>query len=429
MMRGMYLRARRLKKKKDTKFISNLKESRSFNNKFQSSDNIQKIGTSEENTDCNLITDMLDEFSETEIDFPIEETKNLNLKNKSIQPDDEYRLLQAYFREMGSEPLLTAREEVEVSAKIKKCESGAVQVKILLDFPLNNKIDKFFKKPNSNNGRKTELDNNGIDYRANNGMSKSNYKRCSKLKKAYLNRAQNYKDKFVKANLRLVVSIAKKYISRGLPLTDLIQEGNVGLMRAVERFDHTKGYKFSTYASWWIQQAISRSLLDQTRTIRVPVYVLEQATKVNKVIGVLRKKMGRNPFPEEISNKTGISLEGVRRVLESTKDVVHLDSPIFDGERTTLLDFVPDNKTTVPDTAVVLSALTQKIRDALSTLTSREEQILKMRFGIDLGTTYTLDEIGKYFNLTRERIRQIEKRALEKLVDSKVSGTLKSFLE
>lgn len=424
------MRARRLRKKKDTKFISDLKESRSFNNTFQSSDNIQKIGNSEENTDGNLTTDMLDEFSQTEIDFPIEETKKLNLKNKGIQPDDEYRLLQAYFREMGSEPLLTPREEVEVSAKIKKCESGAVQVKMLLDFSLNNnKIDKFFKESYTNKVQKTKLDNNGNDYRANNGMSKSNYKRRSKLKKAYLNRAQNYKDKFVKANLRLVVSIAKKYISRGLPLNDLIQEGNVGLIRAVERFDHTKGYKFSTYATWWIHQAISRSILDQTRTIRVPVYVLEQATKVNKVSGVLRKKMGRNPFPEEISNKTGISLAGVRRVLESTKDVVHLDSPIFDANRTTLLDFVPDDRTTVPDTAVVLSALTQEIRDALSTLTSREEQILKMRFGIDLGTTFTLDQIGKYFNLTRERIRQIEKRALEKLVDSKVSRTLKTFLE
>jgi len=423
------MRARRLKKKKDTKFISNLKETRSFNNEFQSNDDIQKIGKSEEYTDSNLTTDMLDEFSETEIDFPIEETKNLNLKNKSIQPDDEYRLIQAYFREMGSEPLLTTREEVEVSAKIKKCESRAIQVKMLLDFSLNNKIDKFLKKPYSNTGRKSELDNNGNVYRANNGMSKSNYKRCSKLKKAYLNRAQNYKDKFVKANLRLVVSIAKKYIGRGLPLADLIQEGNVGLIRAVERFDHTKGYKFSTYASWWIHQAISRSLLDQTRTIRVPVYVLEQATRVHKVIGVLRRKMGRKPFPDEISKKTGISLEGVRRVLESTKDVVHLDSPIIDGKRTTLLDFVPDERITVPDSAVLFSSLSQKIRDALSTLTAREEQILKMRFGIDHRTTYTLDEIGKDFNLTRERIRQIEKRALEKLVDSKISGTLKSFLE
>jgi RNA polymerase sigma factor (sigma-70 family) len=333
-------------------------------------------------------------------------------------PDEQFRLLYVYFKDMGTESLLTSKEEVEVSAKIKKCEAKVREIRAILD--------KLSKEKSGKDKR--GLTSNGHQ----NGNRRAWSKRINRLNafmKAYAERAKELRERFVKANLRLVVSIAKRYMVRGLPLPDLIQEGNVGLMRAVERFDHTKGYKFSTYASWWIHQAISRALLDQTRTIRVPVYVLEQASKVHRISSILHKETGRKPFPEEISQKSGISIEGVKRILESTNDAVHLDSPILDGEKTTLLDFIPDEGSPTPDSVMAKDMLVRRIKEALLTLTPRENEIVKMRFGIDQDATYTLDEIGRKFELTRERIRQIEKRALEKLAGSDLGEILRSFLE
>ncbi len=352
------------------------------------------------------------EFTVEVEESPVAETQT----EDKWTPDEQFRLLYVYFKDMAVESLLTAKEEVEVSAQIKKCEAKAIELTI--------NADKLIKKRDSLIKRQTATSKSRIS-------EKDLTKRIQCLKAfvtVFSERACDMKERFVKANLRLVVSISKRYMGRGLPLTDLIQEGNVGLMRAVERFDHTKGYKFSTYASWWIHQAISRALLDQTRTIRVPVYVLEQASKVYRISSMLHKEMGRKPLPEEVAEIAGISVEGVKRILESTNDAARLDTPIMDGEKTTLLDFISDDKAPAPDTVMATTALTQEIREALNILTPREEEIIRLRFGIDQDGTYTLDEIGRRFDLTRERIRQIEKRALEKLAEADTGDVLRSFL-
>lgn len=359
--------------------------------------------------------DVMIEGEEADFGFEIEDNTASEDQEEEWTPDEQFRLLYVYFKDMAVESLLTAKEEIEVSAQIKNCESKTKE--------LTSHIQKLSKKKDSFSGKK-KSGNTAI-------TEKELAKRIDSLMafvKVYSERASELKERFVKANLRLVVSISKRYMGRGLPLTDLIQEGNVGLMRAVERFDHTKGFKFSTYASWWIHQAISRALLDQTRTIRVPVYVLEQASKVYRISSMLHKELGRKPLPDEVAEVAGISVEGVKRILESTNDAARLDTPILDGEKTTLLDFISDDNSPAPDSVMANTALTHEIRDALNILTSREEEIIRLRFGIDQDSTYTLDEIGRRFDLTRERIRQIEKRALEKLATSEMGEILRSFL-
>lgn len=355
------------------------------------------------------------EGDDSDFGFELDDSTSTDDQEEEWTPDEQFRLLYVYFKDMAVESLLTAKEEIEVSAQIKKCEAKAKEFAIV--------IEKLAKNKERSTSRKKTDDSN---------ISQAELtKRIDSLMafiKVYTDRALELKERFVKANLRLVVSISKRYMGRGLPLTDLIQEGNVGLMRAVERFDHTKGYKFSTYASWWIHQAISRALLDQTRTIRVPVYVLEQASKVYRISSMLHKEMGRKPLPDEVAEVAGISVEGVKRILESTNDAARLDTPILDGEKTTLLDFISDDNSPAPDSVMASTALTHEIRDALNVLTPREEEIIRLRFGIDQDSTYTLDEIGRRFDLTRERIRQIEKRALEKLATSEMGEILRSFL-
>lgn len=341
--------------------------------------------------------------------------------------NQELRLVNAYFKEVGTETLLTPKEEIVIAAKIKECEAQILNISESLTRILGYEI-------NADNGNAlnelTEFTHN-TPCSEQDKESRGRVMRLAALLDAYIKSSALLKNRFVKSNLRLVASMAKKYVGRGVPFLDLIQEGNLGLIKAVERYDHTKGFRFSTYACWWINQAMTRGVFNQTRTVKIPAYVLEKAGKVWTERAKFIEENGREPEPREIVKKVGMSLENVKQVLESKNgnNMVCLDSPVWKGERATFMDYMEDSVSPPVDSLIDEVSIPECVKDALYLLDEKEREIVEMRFGIGSDAACTLDEIGRKFGLTRERIRQIEKKALKKIRDSESAPALRSLID
>ena len=354
-------------------------------------DSLEQLGIEVGSED--FLADLPDEDGEPAMDeiaeIEEEELVDPNTLVDSFNIDDPVRM---YLKEIGKVPLLTADQEVELATVMSAGREAEARV------------------------AQAEAAGSAIPEAE-----------MAELKKQ-IKAGEKAKQQLAEANLRLVVSIAKRYVGRGMLFLDLIQEGNLGLIKAVEKFDYTKGYKFSTYATWWIRQAITRAIADQARTIRIPVHMVETINKVIRVSRQLLQELGHDPSPEEISAEMNMPVDKVREILKIAQEPVSLETPIGEEEDSHLGDFIPDEAASEPSEAASFTLLKEQLVDVLSTLTPREEKVLKLRFGIEDGRTRTLEEVGKEFNVTRERIRQIEAKALRKLRHPSRSKKLKDFL-
>lgn len=332
----------------------------------------------EPDADALLEVESDEELAVEKIDLSVPEGTNI---------EDPVRM---YLKEIGKVPLLSAEEEIELAQKM---EAGEFAKSQLAEY--GDSLDDDAKRE------------------AEDLMDQGDYA----------------KKKLAEANLRLVVSIAKRYVGRGMLFLDLIQEGNLGLIKAVEKFDYRKGYKFSTYATWWIRQAITRAIADQARTIRIPVHMVETINKLIRVSRQLLQELGREPSPEEIAEQMEVPVERVREILKISQEPVSLETPIGEEEDSHLGDFIQDENVPVPADAAAFTLLKEQLVEVLSTLTEREQKVLRLRFGLDDGRARTLEEVGKEFKVTRERIRQIEAKALRKLRHPSRSRKLRDYLE
>jgi len=353
---------------------------------------VEIIGISDDNED----EDELDVDPETEEIKVLPEEEEEEAKKAVVQEidlsvkaptNDPVRM---YLKEIGKVPLLTAKEEVTLAKRIEAGEKAAETLEREEESLPRDEVRKL---------RRVERD----------GM--------------------NAKKKLVEANLRLVVSIAKRYVGRGMLFLDLIQEGNLGLIRAVEKFDYRKGFKFSTYATWWIRQAITRAIADQARTIRIPVHMVETINKLIRIQRQLLQELGREPMPEEIADEMGLTPEKVREILKISQEPVSLETPIGEEEDSQLGDFIEDQEAEVPADAASFSLLQEQLQEVLDTLSERERKVIELRFGLIDGHPRTLEEVGRVFGVTRERIRQIESKTLSKLRHPNRSAKLRDYLE
>lgn len=369
-------------------------------------------------------------------DIGVDAQEDAAANSQPDEPHDAEETTTTYLREMGRFDLLTPEEEAKYSRTIRQGfesiieairqdDSGTKDIELLCT-----RIALWEKRDPTLKPKKQQL--NFMRYSVTSAAKKYSEIRAlldlqTKLE-AYSRSIEIAKDCMIRANLRLVVSIAKRYMHQGLTLADLIQEGNLGLMRAVFRFDYTKGNKFSTYASWWIRQAITRAILDKTRTIRLPVHFLELRSQFFKAFYALYKELGREPTPLEISKNTDLPMDKILAILEASREPISLETPVGDDD-STLGDFLENQESQSPYEAVQNRELSGRVEEILSTLSEREEKIIRLRFGIGEKAEYTLEEIGKRFNVSRERIRQIEKKALNRLRHSSRRDKLKFFLD